>query len=44
MMIARSGVLIGNVQISRVENTECVANILPAWRRGDVMEGDQVLD
>jgi hypothetical protein len=44
MMIARSGVLIGKVQISRVENTECVANILPAWRRGDVMEGDQVLD
>jgi hypothetical protein len=44
MMVARSGVLIGKVQISRVENTECVANILPAWRRGDVMEGDQVLD
>jgi hypothetical protein len=44
MMIARAGVLIGKVQISRVENTECVANILPAWRHGDVMEGDQVLD
>ncbi|MGA2557681.1 MAG: hypothetical protein ABSG04_15545, partial [Verrucomicrobiota bacterium] len=44
MMIARAGVLIGKVQIARVDNTQCIANILPAWRRGDVMEGDQVLD
>ncbi len=44
MMIARGGVLIGKVQIARVDNTQCIANILPSWRRGDVMEGDQVLD
>ena len=44
MMIARDGRLIGKVQISSVTNTQSVANILPAWRRGDVMEGDEVID
>jgi hypothetical protein len=43
MMIARDGNLIGKVQISGVEDTQSVANILPAWRRGEVMEGDEVL-
>ncbi len=44
MMVARDGRLIGKVQIDRVDKTESIANILPAWRRGEVMEGDQVLD
>jgi hypothetical protein len=43
MMVARGGNLIGKVQIARVEKTQSVANILPAWRRGEVMEGDEVL-
>ena len=44
MMIARDGRLIGKVQIARVDKTQSVANILPAWRHGDVMEGDEVID
>jgi len=43
MMVARGGNLIGKVQIARVDKTQSVANILPAWRRGEVMEGDEVL-
>jgi cell shape-determining protein MreC len=43
MMVARGGNLIGKVQISRVDKTQSIANILPAWRRGEVMEGDVVL-
>jgi len=43
MMIARDGRLIGKVQIVSVANTQSIANIMPAWRRGDVMEGDEVL-
>jgi len=43
MMVARDGQLIGKVQIVSVANTQSVANIMPAWRRGDVMEGDEVL-
>jgi hypothetical protein len=44
MMIARDGKLIGKVRIASVTSNKCVANILPDWRRGDVLEGDEVLD
>ena len=43
MMVARDGNLIGKVQIARVDKTQSVANILPAWHHGEVMEGDEVL-
>jgi predicted nucleic acid-binding Zn-ribbon protein len=43
MMVHRDGKLIGKVQIVTVKNNQSVANILPAWRRGEVMEGDEVL-
>jgi len=42
MMVSREGTLIGKVQIAGVEDAQSVANILPAWRRGEVMEGDDV--
>jgi hypothetical protein len=44
MMINRGGRLLGKVRISSVQKDSCVANILPDWKRGDVMEGDEVLD
>jgi negative regulator of sigma E activity len=44
MLVARDGKLIAKVQIARVDKTQSVANILPAWRRSDVMEGDEVID
>lgn len=43
MMVDHQGKLIGKVRISSVQKDSCVASILPAWKRGDVMEGDQVL-
>jgi hypothetical protein len=43
MMIDRQGKLIGKVRINSVEKDRCVATILPAWKRGEVMEGDQVI-
>jgi cell shape-determining protein MreC len=43
MMINRQGKLIGKVRIGRVEKDRCVATIMPAWKRGQVMEGDQVI-
>ena len=43
MMVARQGKLIGKVRISSVEKDRSVASIMPAWKRGDVMEGDQVI-
>jgi polyhydroxyalkanoate synthesis regulator phasin len=43
MMVDRDGKLIGKVRISTVEKDHCVANILPDWKQGDIMEGDEVL-
>jgi hypothetical protein len=43
MMVNRQGKLIGKVRISSVQKDRCVATILPAWKRGEIMEGDQVI-
>jgi predicted RNase H-like nuclease (RuvC/YqgF family) len=43
MMVNRQGKLIGKIRISSVQKDRCVATILPAWKRGDIMEGDQVI-
>jgi len=43
MMVDRDGKLLGKVRIKTVSKDRCVANILPSWKRGEVMEGDEVL-
>ena len=43
MMVDRDGKLLGKVRIKSVEKDRCVANILPDWKRGEIMEGDEVL-
>jgi Skp family chaperone for outer membrane proteins len=43
MMVDRQGKFIGKVRISSVQKDRCVATILPAWKRGEIMEGDQVI-
>lgn len=44
MMVSRGGKLIGKVRISpNVQKNRSVANILPDWKIGEVMEGDEVL-
>jgi hypothetical protein len=43
MMVNRQGKLIGKVRITRVEKDRSVATILSNWKRGQVMEGDQVI-
>lgn len=43
MMIDRDGKLLGKVRISSVQKDECIANILPDWKRGEVTEGDEVM-
>jgi hypothetical protein len=43
MMVDRKGKLIGKIRITSVQKDSCVASILPAWKRGQVMEGDQVI-
>jgi hypothetical protein len=43
MMVDRDGKLLGKVRITSVTKDKCVANILPEWKRGEMMEGDEVL-
>lgn len=43
LMVDRNGKLIAKVRVSRVEKDRSIANIIPGWTAGDVMEGDQVI-
>jgi Skp family chaperone for outer membrane proteins len=43
MMVNREGRLLGKVRIASVQKDRSIANILPDWRHGEIMEGDEVL-
>jgi hypothetical protein len=43
MLVNRSGKLVARVRILNVEPHRCVANVLPDWKQGEIMEGDVVL-
>jgi hypothetical protein len=43
LLVNRAGKLIGKVQIVSVEPDRCIANVLAAYKAGDVSEGDEVL-
>ena len=43
LLVTRNGSLIGILRITRVENDRCIANFEPRWKRGELMEGDQVI-
>ncbi len=41
-MVSRSGKLIGKVQVASVQSDRSIANVMPGWQLGELMEGDQV--
>jgi hypothetical protein len=43
LVVARGDKFIGKVRISKVENNKSVANVIPEWSQGPILEGDQVL-
>jgi hypothetical protein len=43
LLVNRSGKLVAKVKISSVQKDRCVANIMPGWELGDVLEGDMVI-
>jgi molecular chaperone GrpE (heat shock protein) len=43
LMVERGGKLIGKVKVVSVEQNRSIANIMPGWKLGEIMEGDQVL-
>ena len=43
LLVNRNGRLVAKVVVSSVQKDRCIANVLPGWELGEVMEGDQVI-
>ena len=43
LLINRNGRLVAKVRVSKVQKDKSVANIMPGWQLGEVLEGDQVI-
>jgi hypothetical protein len=42
LLVSRDGKLVAKVVITSVQKGRCIANILPGWKLGEVIEGDVV--
>lgn len=43
LLVNRDGHLVAKVKITSVQKDRCIANVMPGWKLGDVIEGDQVI-
>ncbi len=43
LLVNRNGRLVAKVKVRSVQKDRCIANVLPGWQLGDVVEGDQVI-
>ena len=43
LLVNRDGRLVAKVKVRSVQKDRAIANVLPGWQLGDVMEGDQVI-
>ena len=43
LLVNRNGKLVAKVRVTSVEKARCIANIVPGWKIGEVIEGDSVL-
>jgi predicted nuclease with TOPRIM domain len=43
MLVNRSGRLVAKIRILSVDSNRCIANVLPEWKHGEIMEGDVVM-
>jgi hypothetical protein len=43
LLINRNGKLVAKVQVKSVQADRSIANVMPGWKLGEIMEGDQVL-
>jgi hypothetical protein len=42
LLVSREGKLVAKVIVRSVEKDRCIANLMPGWTFGEVLEGDQV--
>jgi hypothetical protein len=43
LLVSRNGTLVAKLRVASVEESRSVANVLPGWKLGDIVEGDTVL-
>jgi hypothetical protein len=43
LLVNRNGKLVAKVIVRSVQKDRCIANVVPGWELGEVMEGDQVI-
>lgn len=43
MLVSRNGKLVAKLSVRSVDKKTSIANVLPGWKLGEVMEGDQIL-
>lgn len=43
LLVNRDGKLVAKVIITSVQKDRCIANVMPGWKLGDVLEGDKVI-
>lgn len=43
LLVNRDGRLVAKVVVTSVQKDRCIANVMPGWKLGDLMEGDQVI-
>jgi hypothetical protein len=42
LLVSREGKLVAKVVVRSVEKDRCIANVVPGWKLGEVIEGDEV--
>ncbi len=42
LLVSRDGKLVAKVIVRSIQRNRCIANIVPGWKLGDVIEGDEV--
>jgi hypothetical protein len=42
LLVSREGKLVAKVIVRSVEKNRCIANVMPGWKLGEVIEGDEV--
>ena len=43
LLVNRNGRLVAKIVVRSVQKDRCIANVLPGWELGEVMEGDLVI-
>jgi hypothetical protein len=42
-LVSREGKLVAKVKVTSIQQNRCIANVMPGWKLGEVLEGDQII-